>query len=355
MRRILCCMGGVALLVGACASAPSPLPPSQVPPSASIAATSAGAPTPAASPSSPAPSPTAPPTPLPSGASADRYADGIPKAVDGEPVLRGASALARAASATDTTPFLIGGWATYEPGVRSCTVGSVGPNTPWSRDCVQAWFSDVAGALDPKLTAAVTFHFALAGLAGGGGPVVARVEVHDPRSSYCGTAAAVCDRMMAVQQVVWAGDAGTSPRPISVDAAARALASVQRGAALAQLGPSSLISDCGWVFPAAQVELVQGTDGLAPRATIVELEPSTAARQRAIPQRDGAAGAFLPSALVCADYAGASGSTSLTDYRWLVVDNVVAMVRVHAAVPAADRTFVDRLSAALAKAASTNP
>jgi hypothetical protein len=296
---------------------------------------------------------TAPTSPGPSGPSIDRYADGIPKAVDGEPVLRGAAALARAAATTDTTPFLVGGWVTYVPGVRFCTIESVGPNTPWSHDCLRAEFSDVAGALEPTLAAAVTFHFALADLTSG--PIVARVEVHDPRASSCGTATAVCDKMMVTQQVVWAGDAATAPRPISLDAATRALAKVQRGATLVPLGPTSPITNCGWALPAAQVELVKGTDGNAPRATIVEVEPSTAARKRAIPQHDGSAAAFGSSALACASMAGANGTFSLTDYRWLVVANVAVMARIAAGENAADRAFVDRLSAALTAAASSGP
>lgn len=316
-------------------------------------ASSSVAPTP---PSSSSPSPTTEPTTTgTSGPSIDRYADGIPKAVDGEHVLRGAAALARAAATTDRTPFLVGGWVTYVPGPRFCPAQTQGKNVPWSHDCIQAAFSDVAGALEPKLTAAVTFHFVLATLAGGGGPVVARVAVHDPHAASCGTAAAVCDGMMVVQQVVWTGDDATAPRPISLAAATRALAKVQRETTLMPLGPTAPIRDCGWAFPAALVELVQVTDGVAPRATIIELEPSTAARRRAIPQRDGAAAAFRASVLVCASMAGAAGTSRQTDYRWLVVDNVAVMVRVNAGGSTADRAFVSRLSAALAAAASTKP
>jgi hypothetical protein len=161
--------------------------------------------------------------------------------------------------------------------------------------------------------------------------------------------------MMVVGRIVWAGDDATAPGPISLAAAARALASVQRGATLVPLGPTTPIRDCGWPLPAARVELVPGTEGAAPRATIVELEPSTAARRRAIPQGDGAAGAFGSSALVCADMAGALGTSRLTDDRWLAVDNVAVLVRVSAGGTAADRAFVDRLSAALSAAGSTGP
>jgi hypothetical protein len=244
---LLVIAGGCATPVPSVSKADTPVPTqedaSSAPPSGSPFVSPAP---PSNSPSSPSP---APPTTGTGGPSTDRFADGIPRAVDGEPVLRGAEAIAlaaRKAAAADTTPFLVGGWVTYEPGDRFCTIGSVGPNVPWSHDCIKAAISDVAGALQPKLTTAVTFHFVLTAMASGGGPVVARVGVHDPRASSCGTAAAACDRMMVVQQVVWAGDAGTAPRPISLDAALRALARLQPGASLA---PGS--SFCGDALPAA--------------------------------------------------------------------------------------------------------
>ena len=74
-----------------------------------------------------------------SGPSIDRYADGIPKAIDGDPVLRAAAALAKAAAATDATPFLVGGWVIYWPGARHCP--AMLGDQPWSRDCAQAAFS----------------------------------------------------------------------------------------------------------------------------------------------------------------------------------------------------------------------
>jgi len=187
----------------------------------------------------------------------------------------------------------------------------------------------------------VTFHFVIANLATG--PVVARVEVHDPRASSCGTAAAVCDRMMVVQEVVWTGDAGTAPRPISADAAALALATVQPGATFV---PGS--SFCGDALSAAQVQTVKTADLSAPVVTVVEVEPSTAARRRALPQHDGAGAALGSSAVVCT-------VDGIRDYRWLSVANVAVMVRVHSPLTTADRAFVEHLAAALTAAASSSP
>ena len=44
--------------------------------------------------------------------SAGRYADGLPKVVDGQQVLRDGDAIAHAKAATSTEPFLLGGWLT---------------------------------------------------------------------------------------------------------------------------------------------------------------------------------------------------------------------------------------------------
>jgi hypothetical protein len=340
-RRILSSIGGLALLLGACASPPTPPPAPTDSATVSSAVPTANATVPTDSFAlSPSPSSsTEPSTTGTSGPSTDRYADGIPEAIDGKPVLRGKAALARAAASTDTTPFLVGGWVTYVPGYRFCTAQF--GDQPWSHDCTQAGLSDAAGALEPKLTAAVTFHFVLTNLATG--PVVAHVEVHDPRASSCGTAAAVCDRMMVVQQVVWAGDAATAPRPISADAVAHALATVQPGATVK---PGS--DFCADALPAAQVETVKANGKGTPRVTAVEVEPSTAARRRAVPQDEGAAAAFRSSALVCT-------VDGLMGYRWLVVANVAVMVRVHLVVTASDRAFVDRLATALTAAGSTIP
>ena len=83
-------------------------------------------------------------------------------------------------------------------------------------------------------------------------------------------------------------------------------------------------------------------------ATAVEIEPSTSARSRALPQEEGAGAVFRRSALVCT----VDGSMA---YRWLAVGNVAVMVRVHVVATAADRTFVARLAEALIAAAGTSP
>lgn len=142
-------------------------------------------------------------------------------------MLRGAAALARAQSAMDDSPFLVVGWVTYLPGPVFCPAQSAG-DTSWLHDCVRPAFSDLAGADDATLSAAVTFRFALSGLASG--PVVAAVAVHDPRASSCGAATAACDRLMVVQRIVWTGDGAADPQPISVSAVQAVLGSQQRGA-----------------------------------------------------------------------------------------------------------------------------
>jgi hypothetical protein len=93
---------------------------------------------------------------------------------------------------------------------------------------------------------------------------------------------------------------------------------------------------------------VRVADRSAPTVTAVEIEPSTAARRRALTQREGSAAALGSAAVVCT-------VDGIRDYRWLAVANVAMMVRVHAPATAADRSFVERLSAALTAAAASGP
>ncbi len=287
-------------------------------------------------------------TPSPSGASADRYPDGLPRSFDGEPVLRGSAAISHAAEATDATPFLIEGWVTFVPGARSCPMIPSGGHS-WARDCIRAQLGDVAGTRDDTLTAAITFNFVLDGLLSE--PVVARVEVHDPRARACGAAFAECDRMMVVQQVLWSGDAATAPGPITPDMAAAAVNSVEARAGLTVLGPGSTFFSCSISMPTATILLPSPVTDTVPGVTEVDVEPTTAARKRALDVGEGATAAFARAPL-CSGMSGNNGTLTTTEDRSLVVANVAVVLHLHGPATAADRAFVARLAAALEAAAS---
>ncbi len=289
--------------------------------------------------------------PAASGATiSGRYADGLPRAIGGAPVLRGAAALAHAQAVTDDTPFLIGGWVTYLPGERFCPLRAA-DDTSWLHDCVKAQLGDVAGGEDPALAGAVTFRFALAGLTSG--PVVASVEVHDPRAGECGSAAAACGRLMVVERIVWSGDEATDPRPLSADAVQRVLQEVQGTPDLTPFGPDSTMVGCGGQdLPAARLYLVPVEWDRVPAVILVEVEPSVAARARVLPLEPGPAAALGPAALLCTSFSSTPASSSADEYRWLALENVVLLVHTHHSPTAADRAFLDRLATALERAAS---
>lgn len=342
-RVLLAVLAGVvAGCAGGVADSPTPL----VTPSSRIAAT----PVPSTGATNPVPSrlETAPASE--GGTITDRYADGLPRSLDGRPVLRGAAALAHAQSTTDDTPFLIGGWVTYLPGVSACPNQPVG-DTSWLHDCVMVGFSDLAGAEDPGLTEAVTFRFVLHGLSSG--PAVAEVDVHDPRASSCGSAAPACERLMVVRRIVWAGDQATQPRPLSAEAVQTVIQAVQGAADMTLFGPSSAIEDCGSDLSAARLYLVANNESSVPAVTLVELEPSSIARNRALSLATGPEGALKPAAVACTSLNTTPTSSVGVEYRWLAVQNVALLVRTHDGPTSADGAFLDALAAGLEGAASS--
>jgi hypothetical protein len=334
MTRRVAALALLLVVVAGCVA--SPTPSAQTP----AVTGAAGTPTPSPSPGS---------SPGASAAITDRYPDALPKAIDDTTVLRGSAALARAVAAADDSTFLIGGWVTYLPGPRFCTLKLAG-DTSWLHDCVKAGFSDRAGGDDSALTAAITFRFVLAGLSTG--PVVAEVEVHDPRAVTCGAAQAACDRLMVVQHLRWTGDAATDPRPLSALAVQGALRTVQPGAELVPHGPTSLISDCGESLAAARVYPVSTDSALVPAVTLVEIEPSPPARALALPVAPEAAASLTPAALVCTVFATTPKSSLATEYRWLAAENVVLLVRTHDGPTEADRAFMAQLITDLQRAAT---
>jgi hypothetical protein len=312
-----------------------------------------GAPTPGVAPSSPVVA-TSGPTALvsvpPASATVitDHYPDGLPRTIDGAPVLRGAVALAHAQAVTDDTPFLIAGWVSWVPGARFCSLFDDG--STWLRDCGRPALSDLAGAQDQALTAAVTFRFVLDQVSTG--PIVARVRVHDPRSSTCGSAAARCDRMMVALGIVWAGDEATTSRPLSIDAVELALRSLHASTVIVPRG-SDLSDPCADDLTGADVYYVAAPPRVWPLVTTIEVEPSVAARERALGVPAGASGALTRSALASTGFSRTPSGSWSEECRWLAISNVALVVRTHHGPTATDRAFLDRLAAALGRAASS--
>ena len=312
-----------------------------------------GAPTPSVAPSSPSVAASAATAlaSVPSASSAaitDRYPDGLPRTIDGAPVLRGAAALVHAKAVTDDMPFLVAGWATWIPGARYCSVFQDG--STWLRDCGSPALSDLAGGQDPALSNAITFRFVLDAVSTG--PIVARVRVHDPRSSTCGTAKAQCDRMMVALGIVWSGDPATAPRPLSIDAVRLALQRLRGFTAIVPQG-SDQSFPCGNDLAGADIYYLAAPLRVWPIVTTIEVEPSVEARERALGVAAGAPGALSTSALSSTMFSQTPSGSWSEECRWLAIANVALLVRTHHGPTAADRAFLDRLAAALTRAASS--
>jgi len=141
---------------------------------------------------------------------ADRYSDGIPTTWNGQPVLRGEDAIVKAKSATDDTPFYVGLWASPNQAHGS---GSDQLSTELDGTCRDmSSVGDQAGIPSPNLAAAIRFNTASMTP----GPVIVNVHAHDAAAADC-TAGhrQECDGVMVGDQIVWNGDSGTAPQPVS--------------------------------------------------------------------------------------------------------------------------------------------
>jgi hypothetical protein len=276
-----------------------------------------------------------------------RYSDGIPTVWLGQPVLRWNDALARRRTATDATPFLVGVWLNIDTGPESCPAQFANPSAPnsWIRigGCLDNPISADAGGTADDLNGVATFQFAVGDIETG--PAILRVHVHDARSSDCGPQQDICDRMIVVEQAVWAGDAGTAPHPLSVAQVIAATGEVSPTSDLR--GPSPDVWGCGadvtdglLLCPPSQSS-VQFTSPIAGAAVL----PSSDAVARALPSvTPGVGGALQSSAVVFTEGGWA--------YRRLIVDNVVILVI--SGQSDSDREFLNQLVAAL-KAREASP
>ena len=181
-------------------------------------------PTASARPSAPAspqvgPSSTAA-TPAPTlDAASERYPGGIPRVIDGEPVLLGLDAQARWRDAIDDTAFLVGGWFDSHF-LHTCSggIGPVDPNPLAGRLCQ---LRDIRGIPGRALFASGV------DLPEGDGPIVVRVHTRDPGAATCiPEYRTVCDERTVVDAVTWFGDATTAAAPIGPQEALRNATSV---------------------------------------------------------------------------------------------------------------------------------
>jgi hypothetical protein len=155
----------------------------------------------------------------------------------------------------------------------------------------------------------------------------------------------ICADMIVVGDIVWTGDKLTEPHPLSVDRVLAATLAASPESALRAPGPT--VSACG-----ADI-----MDGLTMCPTIAAMTaeaspiagasvlPSVEAVARALPNvTPGVDGALQPSAVTSTE----GGSSGARDYRYLVVDNVVILVRTSfGEASASDREFLTRLETAL--------
>jgi hypothetical protein len=199
---------------------------------------------------------------------ASRYADGIPRSWQGEPVLRGQAALDRASASTDSTAFLIGLWSGYGL-VHSCGAGTGGRNRLYQ--C--GWLDNVGD--EPGLPSALgealridTSSLDLSSYAPG--PLILRVHTHDKALMTCPAPdTSACEHIMIGEQVVWSGDSATEPRPTSLSQAAAAFG--------VPATPSRLAICMGYGFTGAPVLFVPATGSPADVTSVVAVFPSASA------------------------------------------------------------------------------
>jgi hypothetical protein len=291
-------------------------------------------------------------SPSPAGG---RYPDGLPRLFADQPVLRGVAALDHERAATDASPFLLGGWVTFIPGIFYSCPAETAPADLWLAPCGQPAFSDVAGVTNGDLVAQgeLTFHFAdVSHLESG--PAILRVHVHDPRAGQCGLEAATCARAMVVEAVLWTGDEATAPRPLSVAAVSVVLHGVAPDATLVPEGNGVYGADCGSLIAAAREYVVPAPSPYIPTFSLVAIAPSPAALARALPIPSGAAGA-LEDGLIGIVSSGGGPPVGGFECRWLRVANVAVLVRTSDPPRRTDRAFLERLVGALDAASGSLP
>ena len=144
------------------------------------------------------------PSPSQSGASspspaAGAYPDGIPRTIDGQPVLRAADIAAHLAGAPTAAPFLLGGWSA---GVLALPCPyQMSPPPELAPHCrLEYEFGDRPGT--SSLTSQL---FLISDVAlPPSGPVVLRVHAHDPLATQCPpTVRSECEAALVIDGSAW--------------------------------------------------------------------------------------------------------------------------------------------------------
>lgn len=142
----------------------------------------------------------------------DRFADGIPRTWQGQPVLRGQAALDQAKAASDESPFLVAFWA-GESGLINCNAQPQFDDPCKGTSNIGDEPGIPSDSLGPALhmeQATNTGHVAP-------GPMIVRVHTHDPRALACtADQRASCQAVMVVDNILWTGDQATEPHPGTV-------------------------------------------------------------------------------------------------------------------------------------------
>ena len=127
----------------------------------------------------------------------DHYPGGVPRMIQGEPVLIGLDAQANARDVSDDTPFLVGGW--FDSHILNVCSGGPGndPNPLASRACPRYTVDGLPGRpFYPDGTV----------LPDGDGAIVLRVHTHDPSAETCDADTIdECRRRVVVEGVAWFG------------------------------------------------------------------------------------------------------------------------------------------------------
>lgn len=159
-------------------------------------------------PGNPATASPAPPDPRPSGppVAAGSWPGGIPRSIDGQPVLVGLAAQQRISDAVDDTSFLVGG--PWFDGPQVCLGGiavNPDPNPLAVRGCPRYRVEGLPPMLFPATLIVPEER----------GPIAFRVHTRDPRAATCRDVEA-CRRVVVVETVAWAGDDATRTAPFDV-------------------------------------------------------------------------------------------------------------------------------------------
>jgi hypothetical protein len=277
-----------------------------------------------------------------SSALADRYADGMPRTFEGQPVLRGQAAVDAANASTDASSFLVGFWAGTEPNARSCP--AMGPGDVALYACGgMGNVGDQPGIESTALEMALRVDTS----AVAPGPVIARVHTHDPALMNCPASyAAGCVHTMVGEAIVWHGDASTEPGPTTVAQAAAAFG----------VPATPVLGLCEWNFPGVTVLQYPSPDtpGLQGPEGVIAVFPSPAALAAAAPDAAAHGESDVP-----ATYGPSCESYGETDplrgpgrfsfkFRWLARGNVLVVVQYDTSVGPQNDVIVAQVRAKLA-------